>query len=1075
MQVACPHCGQYGPPRQYCDHCGTKLQNICPSCAAANRPEAHFCSNCGVIFETLGRKPPKPTSTTSAAQQKHVTVLFVDICGSTELISRMDAEDAGETLDAVIRVIRKAVVRFGGVVNREMGDGVMVLFGAPVATEDHAARACLAALAALDAVGRMPDSNLQIRAGVASGPVILRRTGRDEDDYDVAGVTVHIAARLEQRAEPGNVLLSEQTAGLVTGIAYLESVGRIALKGLAEPLPVYRLLSASDRPSWIVRSNARGLSTFVGREDELAQLSRALERASDGLAQAVAVVGDAGMGKSRLVHEFLERSVQNTWHVMRVQTTARTAAVPYFLITALLREFVGCSQEDTAAEIARRLPAAIGSLGPNLQFDTAALLIDLDGEEGAYFDKVEPAQRRAQLVQALRPILLSYADLHPLILVVEDYHWLDASSIELLDELFGGLSEARLLLLLTTRQERRPGWHRIEGPGDEQRSDNKIELELKRLTPAQADHLLRELIGTSEKLAPLRSHIIASADGTPLFLEEFVRSLHESGEVADGVSAFANIVIPPTVQSILAARIDRLPLLQRRILQIAAVIGRDVPSSLLADVSDMNEPALAREIIAVRAAGFLVEESLTKGTVYTFSHALTQFVAYDTLLRVDRRALHERVLRALETQDPDRRDSDIDQLTHHAIHAEAWSEAARYALMAGERAVRRSALIEAKAYLESAITALSRQPTSVGNLTLGVDARLRLRSVLQLMNNVSGMQECLKDAANLAELAGDRANLARVYISRGAMLSHWGDLSGAVELSRAALDIMLAEDDRVGIVSAAFALAQALWYAGDFDEARRILTANVEHARSEDGQKRSPATFVLPSVVYFCYLARVHGDLGDTAAGFAAVGEARNIADTHGQPFDRLLVSTNEGALMLLSGQVAASIDVLERALSDAHARKIEWHIPMIACLLGRAYVDTGRCDDARRLLEQARTLADRNRHVAKRLLCGPALVRALAGGSDSDLAAAKDVADATLREATALGLRPVVAQTHLALAHVLALTGESERAQAATETAIALSKPLGLLRDELEARDLLASMTKRGRWDNGPSAQFIA
>jgi class 3 adenylate cyclase/tetratricopeptide (TPR) repeat protein len=1058
MLVACPRCGESAQPGQYCDNCGAKIEKICRSCSAANRPDARFCANCGTAFEAADKDPSSAGPDTSGAQQKQVTILFADICGSTELISRMDPEDASYALGSVVSVISKAVTRFDGAVIRRMGDGVMVLFGAPVAAEDHAARACFAALAALDAVGRMGDLALPIRIGICSGPVILRKTGRDDEDYDVAGITAHIAARLEQQAEPDTVLLAQQTASLVTGIANIESIGRIALKGIAEPLPVFRLISATDRPSWIVRSGAKALSTFVGREEELAQLSLALGRAWAGRAQAVALVADAGMGKSRLLHEFLGNLAQGAWHVMRVETTAQSTAIPYFLITALLREFVGGSQEAATAEVAARLPSVIASLGLDPQFDTTPLLALLDREAGEVaFDKIDPLQRSHRLVQSLRPMLLRYADLHPLILVMEDYHWLDASSVEVLNELFGEMDAVRLALLVTTRPERRPGWRHLTQQGDGH--GPKTEIELKRLTAGQADHLLQELIGGSDELAPLRAHIIARADGTPFFLEEFARSLHESGAIAGGAPRLTNIVIPASVQSILAARIDRLAPLHRRILQIAAVIGRDVPLPLLAALADMHESTLTREIAVLRAAGFLVEVNLRTGIVHSFSHALTQAVAYDTLLRSDRRGLHERVLRAMETQSPGQRDSAVDDLVHHAVLAEAWPEAARYALAAGERASRRSALTEAKAYLETAIAALSQQPPSITTMTQGIDARLSLRGVLATMNDTSGIQEYLKEADNLAELAGDQLNLARVYISRGAMLSHAGDLPGAVELSRTALDIMRTASDSVGIVSAAFSLAQALWYSGDLDDARQMLLSNLGHARSESGQRRSTATFVLPSVVFFCYLARIQGDLGDSAAGFEAAREARSIADRQGHAFDQVLVNTYEGALLLASGQLPKSIDLLERALSVARANEIEWHIPLIACLLGRAYVETGRHADARKLLQQASALADRSRHIAKRLLCSPPLMRALAEGPDGDLGAAKDLAIVTLREATARGFRPIVVQTQLALARVLTLAGEAESARTALQEAAALAKQLGLLREEKEARQGLAAV----------------
>ena len=292
------------------------------------------------------------------------------------------------------------------------------------------------------------------------------------------------------------------------------------------------------------------------------------------------------------------------------------------------------------------------------------------------------------------------------------------------------------------------------------------------------------------------------------------------------------------------------------------------------------------------------------------------------------------------------------------------------------------------------------------------------------------------------------------------MLSHSGDLASATELSRAALDIMLASGESVGIVSASFSLAQALWYAGDLDIARRVLTSNVLHARDESGQRRTTATFVLPSVVYFCYLARISEDLGDSAAGFDAIEEAGAIASRHGHTFDQVLVNTYEGGLLLANGQQARSIEMLERVLDATQANKIEWHIPLIAALLGRAYVDAGRHADARALLRRASTLADRNRHVGKRLLCSPPLIRALA---EEDLVAAKGVAMATLRDADVRGFRPTVVHTQLALAHIHLSEGRLEEAQTVLKEAATLAKEIGLLREELEARERLSDLLHQG------------
>jgi class 3 adenylate cyclase/tetratricopeptide (TPR) repeat protein len=1054
MDTACPRCGTHSLGRNFCDDCGLELGKSCAFCSAANRPSARFCATCGKPFSAA---PETQSADIFGPQQKYITILFADICGSTKTISNLDPEESADVLGQVLAVIATAVRRFGGVINQRMGDGFMVLFGAPVSAEDHAARACFAALAARDAVAQMGARALPVRFGISSGPVVVRRAGRDEEDYEVAGVTAHIAARLEHQAEPWTILLSEQTVKLVTGIAKVGFGGTLSLKGLSSPQPVYLLHEAIEKSSWSVRSGLAALSTFVGRHGELIRLAGALDAVGRGHSQAIAIVGDPGSGKSRLVHEFVGTLAKDAWQVMRIETTQQSSAVPYLLVSRLLRAIVGCSEDEPISSVAARLPLVVTSMGLDDQFDMTPLLIHLGQDvDELLLDVSNPTWRRHRLLRALRPILLRYVELNPLVLIIEDYHWLDASSIDLLTDLLEGMRATRLLSMVTTRPERRPGWRQ-----ETAETSRWFEIELKPLTHVQADGLLQELIGGSDRLKPLRDHIVTRADGTPFFLEEFARSLIESGVVTQDPVSVADIVIPASVQSILAARIDRLSPLHKRILQIAAVIGRAVPSALLAAVAELDEAFLTQQIAGLRTANFMIEETLPSGVVHSFSHALTQAVAYDSLLRSERRALHGRTLRALEAESSDDRDDAVEHIVHHAVRAEAWLEAARYALVAGERATRRSALMEAKSYLETTIAAVGRLPPSIPVVTLGIDARLRLRGVLGTMGDVAGTQQSLREAVAMAEEAGDRITLARVYIGHGAWLSHWGDLPGAIQLSQTALDIMLAANDEVGIVGAAFALAQAQWYAGDLADARALLLATAPHARSENAQRRSVATVVLPAAVFFCYLARTHADTGNRTAGFAAIREARTIAYHHGQAFEQVLVDLYEGGLLFDDGKITASVDMLERALAVANSNHIERHIPSVACSLGRAYLDVGRADEAAGLLRRAIKMADRNGLLAKRFICSPPLVRALAEGEGRRFAEAKELAINTIREATAKGFRPVVAQTKMALARVLRLSGAQDVAQATAREAIALCQELGFRQGEAEARETLAWLSQ--------------
>jgi len=1013
MLIQCPGCGGSTLPRPFCDMCGTSLEQACRGCGAANRPGAKFCCECG---EALGIKLPEVDAPTSA-QQKQVTVLFADLCNSTRMVASMDAEDASLALGAVLSVMGEAVRRSGGVVNQRMGDGIMALFGAPIAAEDHAARACFAGLAILADVAAMGGRALPVRVGMCSGPVILRRTGMDEADFEVAGITAHIAARLEQHAEPGTILLAPETLRLAAGIAQTELVGAIVLKGLPKPLQAHRLVSARDQPSWLLRSSTRQLSSFVNRTVELAQLTAALGRASHGETQAVSLIGDAGMGKSRIVHEFLHLP-PGVWHVIRVETTAQSAAIPYVLLTSLLRQIAGCVSSDPSAAVAARLRGAVLALGPEFTFELSPFLLHFDGGDDTALADSTPARHRRNLVELLVPILRRMTELRPIILVIEDYHWLDISSVELLEDVRRGLQDLRLMLLVTSRPERHLGWARGAETGWA-----TTEIALTPMSAHHANTILRDLIGNGPELAPLRSLIIARAGGTPLFLEEFAQSLREQGTLAEGAPRLSDIVIPGSIQGILAARIDRLPPMCRHILRIAAVVGQGASQALLAAVTDLPTAAMNQAIDVLHATGFLIEDAGAGGPTYSFAHVLTQAVAYDALLRSDRRALHGRVLRALEAASQMHFEGSVNELVYHAISAEAWPEAARYAMAAGERASRRSAPTEARAYLKSAIAAIDRLPRTLASVSQGIDARLSLRGVSASLTDMAGMQDFLQatlaEADQLAEQAGDRIGLARVYISRGAMSSHWGDLPGAIELSRTALSIMQSADDRPGIVAAAFALAQALWYAGDLAETQSVLVTHLALARSPEGQRRSSSIFVLPAVGFFCYLARVQADFGDPAASKATIAEVRALANRAGSMFDQTLVDLNEGACWLAAGDTVQAVEILENTLHLVRANTLEWHMPSIASLLGAGWLTMGRNVEARELLEEACAFADRNRHMAKRLLCSPPLIRALASAPFHDFAGARALADRTIREAEMRGFKSIVLQARAALADI--------------------------------------------------------
>jgi class 3 adenylate cyclase len=631
-------------------------------------------------------------------ERKQVTVLFADLKGSTELIRDLDPEAAQRLLDPALHHMMDAVHRYEGTVNQVLGDGIMALFGAPIAHEDHAVRACYAALAMQTAmrqyaeeVRRTQGLEVQIRVGLNSGDVVVRAIGNDlHMEYSAVGQTTHLAARMEQLATPGSIRLTAATLRLAEGLVQVHALGQFSVKGLAEPVEVFELVGASAIRRRLQARATRGLTRFVGRQQELAALQQALAQAGAGQGQIVALVGEAGVGKSRLVHEFVHSHSTSGWLVLESASVSYGKATPYFPVIDLLKRYSHIEDHNDTRTIRAKLTGQVLTLDETLQDTLPALLSLLDAlPDDSPFLTLDPPQRRQRTLAALKRVLLRESQVQPLLLVCEDLHWIDAETQALLDGLVESLPTARLLLLVNYRPEYQHGWGS---------KTYYTQLRLDPLPPASADEFLHVLLGDDASLKPLIPLLIARTEGNPFFLEESVRTLVETGvlvgepEAYRLVQALPTIQVPATVQAVLAARIDRLPPEDKRLLQTAAVIGHEVPLPLLQTVVALPEDALQRGLSHVQAAEFLYETRLFPDLEYTFKHALTHEVAYGSLLQERRRALHAQIVDALERLAPTRLDEHVDRLAHHALRGEVWDKALRYCRQAGAKAVERSAL-----------------------------------------------------------------------------------------------------------------------------------------------------------------------------------------------------------------------------------------------------------------------------------------------------------------------------------------------------------------------------------------------
>jgi predicted ATPase/class 3 adenylate cyclase len=649
-------------------------------------------------------------------ERKQVTVLFADLKDSTELIRGLDPEAAQQLLDPALHLMMDAVHRYEGTVNQVLGDGIMALFGAPIAHEDHALRAGYAALAmqaamqpTTETVRRTRGLELRMRVGLHSGEVVVRAIGNDlHMDYSAVGETTVLAARMEQTAMPGTIRLTAATLRLVEGLVQVAALGPVPVKGLVEPVEVFELVGASSLRRRLQAAVARGLTPFVGRQPELEALHQALARAHTGQGQLVALVGEAGVGKSRLVYECVHAYRTQDWRVLESASVSYGKATPYFPVIDLLKRYCHVDDGDDARTIRAKVTGQVLTLDVALQDILPALLALLEAlPDDHAFRTLDPPQRRQHTLEALKRTLLRESQVQPLVLVFEDLHWIDAETQAVLNSLVESLPTARMLLLVNYRPDYQHPWGS---------KTYYSQLRLDPLAPESAEALLQTLVGADPSLAPLTPLLIARTEGNPFFLEESVRALVET-QVLVGVrgayrlaKAVSSIQVPATVQAVLAARIDRLPPEDKNLLQAAAVLGKDVPATLLQALGEVSVATMQQILAHLQTAEFLYETRLFPELEYTFKHALTQEVAYNAILLERRKVLHERAAQAIEGLFAERLAEYYHALAHHYSRSGNTAKAIDYMHRAGQQAVERSAYAEAISQLTAALDLLATLP-----------------------------------------------------------------------------------------------------------------------------------------------------------------------------------------------------------------------------------------------------------------------------------------------------------------------------------------------------------------------------
>src|SRR5271166_5306971 len=827
--MKCPRCRADNPAgMKFCGQCGAPLASTCPSCGAGNPPEHKFCGQCGSpldqpgLQEAVAPKPdiPKPqtaagTASTLPGEMKQVTVLFCDIVGSTPLTERLGPEAMRDLVSSFLSTSLAEVHRYGGTAPQFTGDGFMALFGAPLTHEDHVQRALLAALAvqrALHEGGATTDperSELTVRIGIHTGPAVFGPVSDNlAMDYTVIGDTANVAARLQQAAEPGTILVSQAIYHLVQGYARVEPVGPLILKGKAEPIPAYRLLGVSHRRSGLREAPSSRTAVFVDRESELAILNNFLRQVENGHGQAVGLVGEPGIGKSRVLAEFRRQVTDGRVTWIEGRCLSYGTAIPYLLVLDLLRSNCGILETDEPDTVAEKVRSGLRGVGMDPDEDGPVLLhlLEIKGLNGSPALS-NPEAVKSKAFETFRQLTVKGSQRRTLILVLEDLHWVDKISEEFLGFLAENVRDARVLLLATYRPGYRPPWIDKSYAG---------QTPLQPLSRDDSMQMVRSVLRTEQLIDLVTQEIVAKGDGNPFFLEQL--ALH-AGEARD---VRADLMVPNTIHDVVMARIDRLPDETKRLLQTAAVIGREFPLRLLNAVWKGSGPAEdhLRELIRLE---FVYERVETEGTVCVFRHALTQETAYGSLLERHRRVHHGNVGHALEELYSGRGDEVAELLALHFGRSNEVEKSIDYAILAGEKSQRRWANSEAVTYFNDALHRLDLLPDAEANRLRRIDAVIKQAEVKFALGQHAEHIQALDQIRGLVDQIDDPRRRATWHYWRGFLgILTGGEVEVAIDHSLQAVAIASAANLDEIRAYAESSLAQIYVIAGRLRDAIEV-------------------------------------------------------------------------------------------------------------------------------------------------------------------------------------------------------------------------------------------------------------
>ncbi len=1087
----CPRCQhETDATHSFCEECGARLDwRTCTACSAELTASAKFCPSCGAQVGSttdtaLARDPRAYTPKHLAekilgaraaleGERKQVTVLFADIKSSMELQEDLGLEEWHRIMDRFFTILAEGIHRFEGTVVQFTGDGIMALFGAPIAHEDHARRACWAALhlqeslrAYADELRRTRGLNFSVRMGLNSGDVVVGQIGDDlRMDYTAQGHTVGLAQRTEQLAEAGRTYVTEHTAALVGGYFRLRDLGAFTLKGVRHPIRIHELEGAGALRTRLDVSRARGFSRFVGRADEMAAVEAAMARAFDGHGQVVGIVGEPGVGKSRLCHELTEKARARGMHVHTAHCVAHGKMVPFLPVLELMRDFFGLTEQD-GDEAARRKIAGTLLLLDQALTDALPLVFDFLGVADPADPplRMDPEARQRRLFALVKRVGQARSRREPTLLLFEDLHWIDDGSAPFVETLVDAVPGTRALLVLNFRPEYHAGW---------MQKSHYLQLPLLPLGAEASSELLRELLGSDPSVAELVERIRERTAGNPFFAEEIVQALAEAGSLDGSRGAYRlrapveTLVLPASVQVVLGARIDRLPEREKQVLQTAAVIGKEFGEPVLRRVGGLAETELAAALRALVQAELVYETALYPEAEYTFKHPLTQEVAYGSQLGERRKRVHAAVARAIEAAYAEKLDEQAALLAHHwerageALAAATWhARAADWAGARDREAMNRHwarvrALLadvpesaETRALGVVACTRMIHNAIFLGDT--GVDAAVLFAEGMALAARLEGpaprvillleyggvpvqagqMHDGLahlSEGVALADRSGDRFLRFMARTPYGVYLALAGRIQEALTIATEA-EALCEGDPDLGaeitgfspycavLVSRGLAMA---WLGHPVDGAEVIERA-IEIARRRRDAEAGAYAHSTASIVYEL--------LGHAGSALRQARRGLEMAEASGSPAFRVIALDYLAWAHEVAGQWAEASEVAESALAIIRTRRVNLLVePDCLAVLAHAHLGSGAplraLEAAEEAIARARERGTRV-HEIRALLARAHVLIATEG------APARSRVEADLRDAAAViegtEARVFAPQVHVERAELARVLGDA-------------------------------------------------